>query len=286
MIISDKWEDYEIVAAGNGEKIDRWGKIVLRRPDPSALWNMEDKNINIDALYTRSNKGGGYWDYYKTFKEFWHINYKDLTFKISPTNFKHTGLFPEQAANWDFMSDLIKESSDEIKVLNLFAYTGGATIACSKAGASEVVHVDSSKGMIDWAKDNAKLSGVENNHIRFILDDVNKFVEKEIRRGRKYQGIVLDPPSYGRGPNKEIWKLEDNLFNLLTNLVDILDENPLFLIVNTYTTGVSPIMLENIMKLVLLKKYPQGKLDVGELGLPITNNNLTLPCGIYGRFTV
>ena len=285
MIVSNKWTDYEVIDAGNGEKIDRWGDIVLRRPDPSALWKLEKTNIKIDALYHRSSKGGGYWDFYKTFKEFWTINYNDLTFKISPTNFKHTGLFPEQAANWDFMRDLIKDKKD-IKVLNLFAYTGGATIACSKAGASEVVHVDSSKGMIDWAKDNAKLSGIENNCIRFIQDDVNKFVEKEIRRGRVYQGIVLDPPSYGRGPNNEIWKLEDNLFNLLSNLIHILDNKPLFLIVNTYTTGVSPIMLENIMKLVLLKKYPTAKIDVGELGLPITNNNLTLPCGIYGRFTL
>lgn len=285
MIVSNKWTDYEVIDAGNGEKIDRWGDIVLRRPDPSALWKLEKTNIKIDALYHRSSKGGGYWDFYKTFKEFWTINYNDLTFKISPTNFKHTGLFPEQAANWDFMRDLIKDKKD-IKVLNLFAYTGGATIACSKAGASEVVHVDSSKGMIDWAKDNAKLSGIENNCIRFIQDDVNKFVEKEIRRGRVYQGIVLDPPSYGRGPNNEIWKLEDNLFNLLSNLIHILDDKPLFLIVNTYTTGVSPIMLENIMKLVLLKKYPTAKIDVGELGLPITNNNLTLPCGIYGRFTL
>lgn len=285
MIISNEWIDYEVLAAGNGEKIDRWGNVILRRPDPSALWNLDKNNIRVDALYHRSNKGGGYWDFYKKFPEFWHIKYKDLTFKISPTNFKHTGLFPEQAANWDFMSNLIKNNTD-CKILNLFAYTGGATIACSKAGAAEVVHVDSSKGMIDWAKDNARLSNLENNHIRFILDDVNKFVEKEIRRGRKYQGIVLDPPSYGRGPNKEIWKLEDNLFNLLTNLIQILDDQPLFLIINTYTTGVSPIMLENIMKLVLLKKYPQGKIDVGELGLPITNNNLTLPCGIYGRFTL
>ena len=208
---------------------------------------------------------------------------KGLTFKVSPTGFKHTGLFPEQAVNWDFMMKKIKNSNRKIKVLNLFSYTGAATMACSKAGA-DVVQVDASKGMTEWAKENMKLSNLENNSIRFIVDDCLKFVKREARRGNKYDAIVMDPPSYGRGPNKEVWKFEDNIYKLIEACMEILSDKPLFFLINSYTTGVSAIVLENILKTTVLKKYPEGIVDSGDIGLPITNNNLVLPCGIYGRY--
>ena len=285
--ISDEWEDFECIDAGNGEKLERWGDIILRRPDPQAIWNVEynEKWNNVDGHYFRSNKGGGSWEFYKKLPEFWTIKYKELVFKVSPTNFKHTGLFPEQATNWDFMMDIIKKSNRKIKVLNLFSYTGAATMACSKAGA-DVVQVDASKGMTDWAKENQKLCGLENNSIRFIVDDCIKFVEREIRRGNKYDAIVMDPPSYGRGPNKEVWKFEDSIYNLINLCMNILSDKPLFVLINSYTTGISSIVLENIIKTTLLKKYPNGKVDAGEVGLKITRYNLILPCGIYGRFTL
>ncbi len=284
--IGNEWQEFECLDAGNGEKLENWNGIILRRPDPQAIWNVDKENDTwkqVDGHYFRSNKGGGEWKFYKKLPEYWIIHYKELTFKISPTNFKHTGLFPEQAVNWDFMMDKIKNSHRKIKVLNLFAYTGGATIACSKAGA-DVVHVDASKGMTEWAKENMKLSGLEKNFIRFIVDDCLKFVEREYRRGNKYDAIVMDPPSYGRGPNGEVWKFEDNIYTLIHACIKILSEKPLFVLINSYTTGISSIVLENILKTTLLPIYPNGKVDAGEVGLPVLKNNLVLPCGIYGRW--
>ena len=284
-IISNDWKDYECIDAGNGEKLERWGTVILRRPDPQAMWdvNYNENWKNVDGHYFRSNKGGGEWRFHSKLPEFWTVSYKDLTFKVSPTNFKHTGLFTEQAANWDFMMDKIRKSNREIKVLNLFSYTGAATMACSKAGAI-VTQVDSSKGMTQWAKENQKLCGLENNTIRFIVDDCLKFVEREYRRGNKYDAIVMDPPSYGRGPNKEVWKFEKNIYELIDACIKILSDEPLFLSINSYTTGISNIVLENILKTTILKKYPKGKIDTGEIGIYITRDNLVLPCGIYGRF--
>lgn len=287
MRISNKWQDYKIVDAGNGEKLEIWKDVVLRRPDPQALWPIDKNNKNWnnpDGFYHRSSKGGGTWEFFKKLPDYWTVNYGALSFKVSPTNFKHTGLFPEQAVNWDYMIDKIKNSNRPIKVLNLFAYTGGATMACSYAGAIEVVHVDAARGMIEWAKENMRLSHLENNKIRFIVDDCLKFVEREARRGNKYDAIIMDPPSYGRGPNGEVWKFEDNIYNLITSCMKILSDKPLFMLINSYTTGISSTVLENILKVTVLKKYPNGIISAGEVGLPIENNNLVLPCGIYGRF--
>lgn len=283
MRLSDKWMDYECLDAGNGEKLERWGDIVLRRPEPQAMWPISQDNTweDVDGIYYRFKDGGGHWEFKTKLPEFWTVGYKELTFKVSPTNFKHTGLFPEQATNWDFMMNKIKNAGRPIKVLNLFAYTGAATVACSKAGAELVVHVDAAKGMVAWAKENAKLSGIENNYIRFIVDDCLKFVEREIRRGNKYDAIIMDPPSYGRGPNGEVWKLEQNLEYLVKKCSEILSDKPLFFLINAYTTGISSTVLYNILKLTLEKKY-DGVVDCGEVGLPIKNNNLVLPCGIYG----
>lgn len=284
MRISNEWKEYECIDAGNGEKLENWNGIILRRPDPQALWEIDydSKWKNSNAYYHRSNKGGGHWEYQKSLPESWVIHYKELAFKISPTSFKHTGLFPEQAANWDYLMNKIKKANKEIRVLNLFAYTGGATMACSAAGASEVVHVDASKGMVDWAKENMKLSHLENNHIRFIVDDCLKFVEREKRRGRTYDVIIMDPPSYGRGPSGEVWKFEKNIQNLVTACLDILSDQPLVFLINSYTTGISSTVLSNILKTTILKKYPQGHIEAGEIALPISKNKLVLPCGIYG----
>ncbi len=283
--ISNEWKDYECISAGNGEKLERWGNIILRRPDPQVMWTINYNEIwkNPDGFYHRSNTGGGYWNFKKKLPKFWVIKYKDLTFKVSPTNFKHTGLFPEQAANWDFSMNKIKNSNRPIKVLNLFAYTGGASMAASKAGAIEVVQVDASKGMTEWAKENMKLCGLENNKIRFIVDDCLKFVEREARRGNKYDVIIMDPPSYGRGPNGEVWKFEHNLYNLINACLKILSDKPLFFLINAYTTGISSTVLYNILKTTLEPVYG-GSIEAGEIGLPITDNNLVLPCGIYGRW--
>ena len=282
MNLSDKWTDYEILATGNGMKLERFGNIILNRPDPQIIWDKTNNPIwnTWDGYYHRSTKGGGYWEFKKKLPEYWTIKYRDLTFKVSPTNFKHTGIFPEQATNWDYITEKIKSCQEkEIRILNLFAYTGCATMVASHAGADEVVHVDASKGMVDWAKENMKLSHLENNKIRFIVDDVIKFLEKEKRRGRTYHGIIMDPPSYGRGPNKEVWRLEDNLQELLDKAKDILDENYSFLLINSYTAGISPTSLNNILK----QTFPNSQIITGEIGLPITENNLVLPCGIYGK---
>ena len=285
MRISDEWIDYECLDDGNGEKLERWGNIVLRRPEPQAMWPIEmDKTWNdVSGIYYRFKDGGGHWEFRDKLPDYWTVNYKDLKFKVSPTNFKHTGLFPEQATNWDFMMDKIRDANRPIRVLNLFAYTGAATMACSKAGAELVVHVDSAKGMVSWAKENMHLCGLQNNYIRFIVDDCLKFVEREIRRGNKYDAIVMDPPSYGRGPNGEVWKLENNLEYLVKKCSELLSDEPLFFLINAYTTGISSTVLYNILKLTVGAKY-SGKIDNGEVGLQVRKNGLVLPCGIYGRW--
>lgn len=283
-IISDHWKDYRCLSSGDGEKLEKWGNIILRRPDPQIIWSKSNNSLwnSWDAFYHRSNKGGGNWEFRKKLPESWTINYKNLKFKVSPTNFKHTGIFPEQAVNWDYIIDKIsKINKKEIRVLNLFAYTGCATIAASKAGASEVVHVDASRGMVEWAKENRDLNGLSNHKIRFIVDDVIKFLEREKRRGRTYHAIIMDPPSYGRGPNGEVWKLENNLKELLEKARDVLDDDFSFLLINSYTTGISPISLQNILSLT----FRNYSVETGEIGLPIEENNLILPCGIYGRVT-
>ena len=286
MELASSWSEYEIIDASCGEKLERWGNIYLLRPDPQIVWNNGDLKEKykgkIDAIYYRSNKGGGHWENLKKFDPVWTVNYKTLTFNIKQMGFKHTGLFPEQAYNWDFMMDKIKRSKRDIKVLNLFAYTGGASCACLKAGAS-VVHVDSSRGMIDWCKENVKSCGLQDEPIRFLVDDVVKFVKREIRRGNKYDAIIMDPPSYGRGANGEVWDIENDLSNLLELCCEILSDNPLFFLINSYTTGLSSTVLKNLLTLTVDKKA-NGKITCGEIGLPIKNSKLILPCGIYGRW--
>ena len=280
--VSDEWKDYECIDAGNGEKLERWGKYILRRPEPQAMWEtiFDEKWEKVDGYYHRTQSGGGYWEYKNKLPNEWKVSYKDLCFKITPTGFKHTGLFPEQAVNWDFMMDKIRKQNREIKVLNLFAYTGAASMACAKAGAN-VVQVAASKGMTGVAKENMKLCGLENANIRFIVDDCLKFIEREYRRGNKYDAVVMDPPSYGRGPNKEVWKFEKNMAVLLDGVIKILSDKPIFILINSYTTGVSNIVLGNMLK-IKMNDY-KGKISTGEVGLPV-NNGMILPCGIYGRW--
>lgn len=283
MIISKDWKDYEILDMANGEKLERWGNIILIRPDPQIIWSDKLKPElwkKANAHYHRSKTGGGEWEYIKNVPESWQIRYKDLTFNLKPMGFKHTGLFPEQAVNWDFMINKIRNAGREIKVLNLFAYTGGATVACSYAGAS-VCHVDSSKGMTLWAKENVASSGLSERPIRFIIDDVIKFVQREIRRGNKYDAIVMDPPSYGRGANGEVWNIEESLYTLVELCTQVLSDKPLFFIINSYTTGLAPTILANILNLTIKK---DGKISCGEIGLPMKDSKLILPCGIYGRW--
>ena len=285
MNVATNWEDYELIDASNGEKLERWNNIILLRPDPSIIWdvrNLEEEYSNINAIYHRSNKGGGEWENLKQTPTRWEVKYKDLTFNIKQMGFKHTGLFPEQAFNWDFMMEKIENSSRKIKVLNLFAYTGGATVACLSKGAA-VTHVDSSRGMVDWCKENVKSSNLEDKEVRYLIDDVVKFVKREIRRGNKYDAIVMDPPSYGRGANNEVWNIEKNLTELVELCTEILSDDPLFFIINSYTTGLSSTSLKNLISLTV-NKHKQGKITSGELGLPIKNNDLILPCGIYGRW--
>lgn len=283
MDIASNWKDYEILDMANGEKLERWGNVYLIRPDPQIIWknkSFPEKWNLANARYNRSSTGGGSWKYNKKMPDNWQIKYKELTFNIKPMGFKHTGLFPEQAVNWDWMISKIKKAKRDIKVLNLFAYTGGATVACSYAGAS-VCHVDSSKGMTTWAKENVASSGLQDRPVRFIVDDVVKFVNREIRRGNKYDGIIMDPPSYGRGTNGEVWKFEENIADLVELCANVLSDNSLFFLINSYTTGISSTVLENILKLNIKKK---GKFSNGEVGLPMTNSKLVLPCGIYGRW--
>ena len=285
MNVSSDWKEYEIIDASNGMKYERWGNYYLLRPDPQIIWDigdLKDKYKTIDAIYFRSNKGGGHWENINSIPSSWIVNYKDLKFNIKQMGFKHTGLFPEQAVNWDFMINKIKNSNRKIKVLNLFGYTGGATIACMSVGA-HVTHVDSSRGMVDWCKENVSLNGFDTTNVRYIVDDVVKFVQREIRRGNKYDAIIMDPPSYGRGSNGEIWDIEKNLNYLVEICSDVLSDDPLFFLINSYTTGLSSTVLSNLLNLKINSKY-KGIITCGEVGLPIKTNNLILPCGIYGRW--
>lgn len=286
MYIADKWTDFEVIDTGDGDKLERWGNYVLRRPDPQIIWpiqNEDEQWRKADAHYHRSSSGGGQWQMKNDkLPERWTVGYGELRFHIKPTSFKHTGLFPEQAANWSWMMDKIRNANRPIRVLNLFAYSGGATVACAAAGA-DVCHVDASKGMVQWAKENAQLSGLEDAPIRYITDDVFKFVQREQRRGRQYDAIIMDPPSYGRGPKGETWKLEENLYPFLQSCTTILSDNPLFLLINSYTTGLSPTVLEHLLDMSMKKKYG-GEINCGEIGLPITRSGLNLPCGILGRW--
>ena len=285
MDVAKNWKDYEIIDMANGEKLERWKNVILVRPDPQIIWKIKEKPSEwkkADARYNRSKTGGGSWEYIKKVPESWQIRYKNLTFNIKPMGFKHTGIFPEQAVNWDWMIDKIKNAKRSIKVLNLFAYTGGATVACLSAGAS-VCHVDSSKGMVSWAKENVESSGLSDRPVRYIVDDVLKFVNREIRRGNKYDAIIMDPPSYGRGAGGEVWQFEENICDLVELCQNILSDDPLFFLINSYTTGISSTVLEDILNLTVTKKY-KGKAYSGEIGLPVTNSKLVLPAGIYGRW--
>lgn len=284
MWIAKDWKDYEIVDSSKGMKLERWKDIYLFRPDPQVIWDNGDlleKYSNVNAVYYRSNKGGGHWENLRKTPSNWQIHYKDLTFNIKQMGFKHTGLFPEQAVNWDYMMNKIKNSNRPIKVLNLFAYTGGASVACLKAGAS-VVHVDSSRGMVDWCKENVKASGLEDKPIRYLVDDVVKFVQREIRRGNKYDAIIMDPPSYGRGAGGEVWDIEKDLDYLITSCVELLSDQPLFFLINSYTGGLTKEVIHNLVKLRISPKY-KTKVEIDEIGLSITEKDLVLPCGITGR---
>ena len=276
--------EYKILDTSNGMKLESWNGVKLLRPDPQIIWNDKDKSIwsNIDAKYERSNKGGGEWNIFnKNIPDRWQIHYDDLTFNLKLMGFKHTGLFPEQAYNWTMLKNIIKNKKD-VKVLNLFAYTGAASVACLSAGAS-VVHVDSSRGMVDWAKENVESSNLSDKPIRFIVDDVVKFVEREIRRGNKYDIILMDPPSFGRGSNKEVWNIETDLYNLVNKCTEILSDDPLLFLINSYTTGLSMTVLENILNLTVNKKY-KGNITSDELGIKEENSEIILPCGIYARW--
>ncbi|WP_313134912.1 class I SAM-dependent methyltransferase [Anaerocolumna sp.] len=290
MWIADGWKDYEVIDASQGEKLERWGNYILVRPDPQVIWDTpktEKGWKQKNAHYHRSSKGGGEWEFFDLPKQ-WKIEYKDLTFNLQPFSFKHTGLFPEQAANWEWFSQIIKKAKKkdparEIKVLNLFAYTGGATVAAAKAGAA-VTHVDASKGMVTWAKENAAHSSLEEAPIRYIVDDCVKFVEREIRRGNRYDAVIMDPPSYGRGPKGEIWKIEESIHPFVKLCTQVLKEDPLFFLINSYTTGLQPAVLSYLLGIEMASKFG-GNVQADEIGLPVTSNGLVLPCGASGRWT-
>ena len=282
---AEKWKDYEVLDTSDGEKLERWGKYYLVRPDPQVIWftPKEDRRWrDFDARYARSNSGGGQW-LRNRLPERWQIRYRELTFNVKPMNFKHTGVFPEQAANWDFIDAQIRSAGRRINVLNLFAYTGGATLAAAAAGAS-VCHVDAAKGMVAWAKENAASSGLSEAPIRWIVDDCAKFVEREIKRGRRYDAVIMDPPSYGRGPSGEIWKLEKDLYPFVKLVAGVLSDEPLFFIINSYTTGLAPSVLTCLLKTVIEPRFG-GHTESDELGLPVTDSGLVLPCGATGRWT-
>ncbi len=300
MFVADKWKDYEVISAGNGEKYERWGNVFLRRPDPQAFWPITEEfrntgwDNNVHAIYKRSSTGGGAWSRIKPMPQRWTVGYnslgKELVFGIEPTSFKHTGLFPEQADNWDFCGRIIEKAKEngrkDIKILNLFAYTGAATAAVSAHGADEVVHVDASKGMILKAKENLKLSGLENNYVRFIAEDCERFIEREIRRGRKYDGIIMDPPAYGRGPSGELWKLEDSLYDFMDKCTELLSDNPLFMICSSYASAITAKSSGDVMSLTVAHKLG-GTVEAEELGLPVSdmkNCNVILPCGATARW--
>lgn len=285
MWVADKWKDYEIIDCAGGEKLERWGKYTLLRPDPQVLWNTPKSNPawnKLNGHYHRSKNGGGEWEFMKL-PEQWSINYDELTFNLKPFAFKHTGLFPEQAVNWDWFGNIIRKADREVKVLNLFAYTGGATLAAAKAGA-RVTHVDASKGMVGWAKENAASSGLADAPIRWLVDDCVKFVEREIRRGNKYDGIIMDPPSYGRGPKGEIWKLEERIHPFIELTAQLLSDDPLFFLVNSYTTGLAPAVLTYMISTEVKSRFG-GRVISEEIGLPVTETGLVLPCGASGRWS-
>lgn len=280
MWLADQWKDYEVLDTSNGEKLERWGDYFLVRPDPQVLWDTPKKLRQWkkpNGHYHRSHKGGGQWEFFDLPKT-WDIQYKELKFHLQPFSFKHTGLFPEQAVNWDWFSDKIRKANRPVKVLNLFAYTGGATLAAAAAGAS-VTHVDASKGMVNWAKENAQLSGLREKPIRWLVDDCVKFVEREIRRGNHYDGIIMDPPSYGRGPKGEIWKIEEKIYPFIELCTKILSDDPLFFLVNSYTTGLQPAVLTYMLETQVAAKFG-GKVVSDEIGLPVSSNGLVLPCGV------
>ena len=282
MWLADGWKDYEVIDTCGGEKLERWGDVYLRRPDPQAIWPARDPSLwrKAQAHYHRSEKGGGSWQFFTKLPDRWVMNYKNLRFYVRPTGFKHTGLFPEQAANWDWMTDLVAErvkQGREVRVLNLFAYTGGATLAAAAAGAS-VCHVDAAKGMVAWARENAAASGLSGAPIRWIIDDCAKFVEREIKRGRRYDAVIMDPPSYGRGPGGEVWKLEEQLYGLVEMCVPVLTDDPLFFILNSYTTGLSPSVMAYLLGVLLRPKFG-GYVSADEIGLSVTETGLVLPCG-------
>ena len=284
MWIADHWKDYEVIDTSCGEKLERWGRYILLRPDPQVIWKTE-KTVpewnHLNGHYHRSSKGGGEWEFFKLPEE-WTISYRELNFRLKPFSFKHTGLFPEQAVNWDWCSERIREAGRPVKVLNLFAYTGGATLAAASAGAS-VTHVDASKGMVTWAKENAAASHLEDAPVRWLVDDCVKFVEREIRRGNKYDGIIMDPPSYGRGPKGEIWKIEESIYPFVELAAQLLSDDALFFLINSYTTGLQPAVLSYMLNAVIQKKRG-GEVQSSEIGLPVSSNGLVLPCGATGRW--
>lgn len=283
MFLAQNWKDYAVLDTGDGEKLERWGDVILRRPDPQVIWPKADPALwrKADAWYHRSAAGGGEWEFLKKVPDSWHITYGELRFLVRPTGFKHTGLFPEQAANWDWMDGLIRKEQSEIKVLNLFAYTGGATLACANAGA-HVTHVDAAKSMVAWAKENMACSGLGAQPARFLVDDALKFVLREQRRGNHYDGILMDPPSYGRGPDGQVWKLEDEVFSLVSECAKLLSDRPLFFLLNAYTTGLQPAVLGNLIEKTIVPRH-QGQLLTQELCLPVESGGV-LPCGASGRW--
>ncbi|MDO4501260.1 MAG: class I SAM-dependent methyltransferase [Erysipelotrichaceae bacterium] len=286
MLNSNNFKDYILLDAGDEEKLESWNGIILRRPDPMAIWPKIKPELwsEADGYYHRSSKGGGSWEFKKKLPNSWTVNYNDLTFKVSPTNFKHTGIFPEQAANWDFISEKLK-TKPGAKVLNLFAYSGVATTVASAAGAEEVVHVDASKGMVEWAKENRDLSHLTDSKIRYIVEDCLKFMRREVRRGRKYDGIIMDPPSYGRGPNNELFKFEEQINPLIEEAVNLLSDDPLFLIINTYTTGYSSTTIANVLNRHIEKANLKGHVEADELGIHIKDTDYFLPCGFTTRWS-
>lgn len=284
MWIADGWKDYEVIDCSAGEKLERWGKYILLRPDPQVIWDTPKRAAgwkHPNAHYHRSKKGGGEWEFFDLPRQ-WNIHYRDLTFHLQPFNFKHTGLFPEQAANWDWLREKIEGAGRPITVLNLFAYTGGASVAAAKAGAS-VTHVDASKGMVTWAKENAALSGLSAAPIRWLVDDCVKFVERELRRGKRYDAIIMDPPSYGRGPKGETWKIEENIYSFLQLCTQVLSDVPLFFLINSYTTGLQPAVLSYMAGTELVSRFG-GRVEAQELGLPVSSSGLVLPCGAAARW--
>ena len=285
MWTAEGWRDYELLDCGGGEKLERWGKYLLVRPDPQAIWNTPRTHAGWrrpDGRYRRSSTGGGSWEK-SDLPDRWQVRYQNLTFQVKPMNFKHTGLFPEQAVNWDFAQEQIRAAGRPVSVLNLFAYTGAASVACAAAGAS-VCHVDAARGMVQWARENARASGLEGAPIRWIVDDCAKFVEREIRRGRRYDAVIMDPPSYGRGPTGEVWKLEDSLYPFVELCAGVLSDEPLFFLINSYTTGLAPSVLTYLLETVISRRFG-GRTVSGEIGLPVTETGLALPCGATGRWT-